>query len=50
MDNKLETIEKSVVALHQLTENEKIKLLCQDRDCSMKTNYQKWQAAERLIR
>ena len=48
MDNKLETIEKSVVALHQLTENEKIKLLCQVRDCywmdwqiSMKTNYQK---------
>ena len=32
MDNKLETIEKSVVALHQLTENEKIKLLCQVRD------------------
>lgn len=52
--DKSEAIEKAVVTLHQLSEDEKIKLQCEARErywmdwqSSMRTNYQKGQAAER---
>lgn len=54
MADKSETIEKAVVTLHQLSEDEKIKLQCEARErywmdwqSSMRTNYQKGQAAEK---
>ena len=54
MADKSEAIEKAVVTLHQLSEDEKIKLQCEARErywmdwqSSMRTNYQKGQAAER---
>ena len=54
MADKSEAIEKAVVTLHQLSEDEKIKLQCEDRErywmdwqSSMRTNYQKGQAAEK---
>ena len=52
MADKSEAIEKAVVTLHQLSEDEKIKLQCEARErywmdwqSSMRTNYQKGQAA-----
>ena len=54
MADKSEAIEKAVVTLHQLSEDKKIKLQCEARErywmdwqSSMRTNYQKGQAAER---
>lgn len=54
MADKSEAIEKAVVTLHQLSEDEKIKLQCEARErywmdwqSSMRTNYQKGQAAEK---
>lgn len=54
MADKSEAIEKAVVTLHQLSEDKKIKLQCEakerywmDWQSSMRTNYQKGQAAER---
>ena len=54
MADKSEAIEKAVVTLHQLSEDEKIKLQCEARErywmdwqSSMRTNYQKGHAAER---
>ena len=54
MADKSEAIEKAVVTLHQLSKDEKIKLQCEARErywmdwqSSMRTNYQKGQAAER---
>ena len=55
MADKSEAIEKAVVTLHQLSEDEKIKLQCEARErywmdwqSSMRTNYQKGQAAEKV--
>ena len=52
MADKSEAIKKAVVTLHQLSEDEKIKLQCEARErywmdwqSSMRTNYQKGQAA-----
>ena len=54
MADKSEAIEKAVVTLHQLSEDEKIKLQCEARErywmdwqSSMRTNYQKGQATEK---
>ena len=54
MADKSEAIEKAVVTLHQLSVDEKIKLQCEARErywmdwqSSMRTNYQKGQAAEK---
>ena len=54
MADKSEAIKKAVVTLRQLSEDEKIKLQCEAREhywmdwqSSMRTNYQKGQAAEK---
>ena len=55
MADKSEAIGKAVVTLHQLSEDEKIKLQCEARErywmdwqSSMRTNFEKGQAAERV--
>lgn len=55
MADKSEAIGNAVVTLHQLSEDEKIKLQCEARErywmdwqSSMRTNFEKGQAAERL--